>query len=94
LIDWVRKPASDDRLALESAKGSEAMLLIPEHLAAGFVMVLFPAYPHQLGPSAKEPMLEFHFRTHRRRSPMGERHAEPIADISMSSPRNGAAPFS
>jgi hypothetical protein len=51
--------------------------LIPEHSAASFVMVVFPEYPYQLGPSAKQPVFEFHYRACLW-SPMGERHAEPI----------------
>jgi hypothetical protein len=40
-------------------------------------MVVFPEYPYQLGPSAKQPVFEFHYRACLG-SPMGERHAEPI----------------
>jgi len=58
---------------LESLKRN----LIPEHFAAGFVMVPFPEYPHKPGPTTKEPMFEFHFRA-RRGNRMSERHAEPI----------------
>jgi len=51
--------------------------LIPKHSAASFVVVLFPEFPHQLGPSAKEPVAEFHYRASRRRRTR-EGHAEPI----------------